>query len=110
VKNDQKKVQAILNEIRGLNHDGTSSPGVPAVFGMNFQAVSVGQKLAKDNSDGNCTDDTNFTGHPGGYLTLTNRWSDGPRRIGVCKITLFGCLEIFALRAAVHPNYLMAPG
>jgi len=68
VKNDQKKVQAILNEIHGLNHDGTSSPGVPAVFGMNFQAVSVGQKLAKDNSDGSCTDDTSFTGQPGGYL------------------------------------------
>ena len=52
VKNDQLKVQAILNEIHGLNHDGTPGPGVPAVFGMNFQAVSVGQKLAKDNFDG----------------------------------------------------------
>jgi hypothetical protein len=30
----------------------TPGPGVPVVFGMNFQAVSVGQKLAKDNSDG----------------------------------------------------------
>ena len=38
------------------------------MFGMNFQAVSVGQKLAKDNSDGSCTDDTSFTGQPGGYL------------------------------------------
>jgi len=34
---------------------------------MNFQAVSVGQKLAKDNSDGSCTADTTFTGQPGGY-------------------------------------------
>jgi arylsulfatase A-like enzyme len=38
------------------------------VFGMNFQAVSVGQKLAKDNSDGSCTDDTgSLNGQPGGY-------------------------------------------
>jgi arylsulfatase A-like enzyme len=35
---------------------------------MNFQAVSVGQKLAKDNSDGSCTDDTgSLNGQPGGY-------------------------------------------
>jgi hypothetical protein len=69
VKNDQLKVQAILNEIHGLKHDGTPGRGVPAVFGMNFQAVSVGQKLAKDNSDGSCTDDTGLlNGQPGGYL------------------------------------------
>ncbi len=43
--NDELKVQAILNEIAGFNHTGTSRVGVPAVFGMNFQSVSVGQKL-----------------------------------------------------------------
>lgn len=42
---DSLKVQAILNEIGGLNHDGTASRRVPNVFGMNFQVVSVGQKL-----------------------------------------------------------------
>ncbi len=68
VENDQKKVNAILNEIHGLRHDGAPGHGTPAVFGMNFQAVSVGQKLAKDNSDGSCLDDTAFTGQPGGYL------------------------------------------
>ena len=67
VQNDQLKVQAILNEIHGLSHDGTSHPGVPAVFGMNFQAVSVGQKLENDNKDGSCTADTLFSGQPGGY-------------------------------------------
>jgi Type I phosphodiesterase / nucleotide pyrophosphatase len=66
-QNDALKVQAILNQISGLTHDG--KPGtVPAVFGMNFQAVSVGQKLAKDNRDGSCTADTQFTGQAGGYL------------------------------------------
>jgi hypothetical protein len=68
VINDALKVQGILNEIKGLNHDGTPGPGVPAVFGMNFQAVSVGQKLEKDNRDGSCTADTTFTGQAGGYL------------------------------------------
>src|SRR5438552_1282219 len=67
VNNDALKVQGILNEIKGLRHDGTPGPGVPAVFGMNFQEVSVGQKLAKDNFDGSCAADTTFTGRPGGY-------------------------------------------
>ncbi|MBV8360852.1 MAG: alkaline phosphatase family protein [Deltaproteobacteria bacterium] len=42
---DGLKVQAILNEIDGKNHNGTASRPVPQIFGMNFQAVSVGQKL-----------------------------------------------------------------
>jgi hypothetical protein len=41
---DQLKVNAILNEIEGKNHDGKRAQ-TPNIFGMNFQAVSVGQKL-----------------------------------------------------------------
>ncbi len=41
---DQLKVNAILNQIEGKTHTGAAAK-VPAVFGMNFQAVSVGQKL-----------------------------------------------------------------
>jgi len=41
---DTLKVNAILNEIKGLTHNGMVAK-VPALFGMNFQAVSVGQKL-----------------------------------------------------------------
>jgi predicted AlkP superfamily pyrophosphatase or phosphodiesterase len=67
LENDQNKVQGIINEVHGLRHDGTPGPGVPAVFGMNFQVVSVGQKLSKDNAAGLCTDDTTFTGQLGGY-------------------------------------------
>src|SRR5258708_7982888 len=66
VANDQLKVAAIINEINGLKHDGSPNGGAPTVFGMNFQAVSVGQKLAKDNSDGSCTQSTH-SGQPGGY-------------------------------------------
>ena len=67
VENDQKKVNAIINQIHGLKHDGSPGHGVPTVFGMNFQAVSVGQKLSKDNSDSSCLDDVSFSGQPGGY-------------------------------------------
>jgi hypothetical protein len=67
VENDHKKVQGILNEIKGLKHDGTPGTGTPTVFGMNFQGVSVGQKLSTDNAAGLCTDDTAFTGKLGGY-------------------------------------------
>jgi hypothetical protein len=42
---DGLKVNAILNEIDGKNHDGTAKTQVPTIFGMNFQAVSIGQKL-----------------------------------------------------------------
>ena len=44
---DSLKVQAILSEINGRRHDGLTSAPVPTVFGMNFQAVSVGQKLVE---------------------------------------------------------------
>jgi hypothetical protein len=42
---DQLKVNAILNEINGKKHNGSGSAPRPAILGMNFQAVSVGQKL-----------------------------------------------------------------
>jgi hypothetical protein len=41
---DNFKVNAIINEIDGKDHAGAGHPGVPAIFGMNFQSVSVGQK------------------------------------------------------------------
>jgi hypothetical protein len=68
-ENDQKKVQAIINEINGLSHDGKKAPGTPMLFGMNFQAVSVGQKLVIDNYDNSCVDDTDpkINQQPGGY-------------------------------------------
>jgi hypothetical protein len=42
---DQLKVNAIVNEIDGKTHLGQSKAPVPSIFGMNFQAVSVAQKL-----------------------------------------------------------------
>ncbi len=66
--NDALKVQGIINEIHGLTHDGKPGAGVPEVFGMNFQGVSVGQKLVTDNYDGSCVIDAGgLNGQPGGY-------------------------------------------
>jgi hypothetical protein len=42
---DSFKVAAILNEIDGMDHSGTHHVGTPAIFGMNFQTVSTGEKL-----------------------------------------------------------------
>jgi hypothetical protein len=53
-------VQAVLNQIQGFMHDRSKWVGVPAVFGTNFQAVSVGQKLNTDP----------VTGLPGGYADV----------------------------------------
>lgn len=43
---DGLKVAAVVNEIHGYDHTGKTKAPVPAIFGMNFQSVSVGQKLA----------------------------------------------------------------
>jgi hypothetical protein len=42
---DTLKVNAILNQIDRRTHDGLHPAPVPTIFGMNFQAVSVGEKL-----------------------------------------------------------------
>jgi hypothetical protein len=46
---DQIKVQRVLNWIDGLEADGkTPDPkGTPTIYGLNFQAVSVAQKVTK---------------------------------------------------------------
>jgi Type I phosphodiesterase / nucleotide pyrophosphatase len=54
---DMLHVQAVLNQIDGFNHDRSAKVGVPTLFGTNFQAVSVGEKLAVDP----------VTGFKGGY-------------------------------------------
>jgi hypothetical protein len=57
--NDELKVRAIVNECKGFDHTGTHHVGTPAIFGMNFQAVSVGEKLKVD---------PNVPALTGGYL------------------------------------------
>lgn len=61
---DALKVAAILNEIDGKTSTGAAGVGVPALFGMNFQAVSVGQKLAVE---GTKVSPDPLAGQHGGY-------------------------------------------
>ena len=42
---DSTKVAAVVNQIDGLDHAGKRNVATPAVFRMNFQAVSVAEKL-----------------------------------------------------------------
>lgn len=65
---DSFKVQAVLNWIKGQDHAGNGTPGTPAIFGMNFQAVSTAQKLNKSSyyTDPNDTS-TKVAGGLGGY-------------------------------------------
>ena len=58
---DTTKVQAVLNWIDGYDSTKTRQPGTPVIYGMNFQVVSVGQKLAKGGYD-------DAPGLVGGYL------------------------------------------
>ena len=79
---DGYKVKAILNEIDGRDHSGTSKVGTPAIFGMNFQAVSVAQKIRSTpttligpDKNGNYT-----TSAPqaGGYQLVNGKLVPGP--------------------------------
>jgi hypothetical protein len=53
---DTLKVQAVLNWIEGKNHLGTAKTQTPNIYGMNFQAVSVGQKLIENGVKGGYED------------------------------------------------------
>ena len=67
---DQRRVTALLNMMRGLDGAGAAKVGVPALFGMNFQAVSVGQKLPKA-GPGDAPE------RKGGYADASGKPNDG---------------------------------
>ena len=68
-KHDELKVQAVINQIKGLDHKGTKQVGVPTLLGMNFITVSVAQKLAGNGYlDG--------TGRPSPGLLSAMEWTD----------------------------------
>ena len=65
---DDLKVKGITNQISGLDHAGTTNVGVPTIFGMNFQAVSVAQRLKVNLQINGVTPAPFPFGGPGGYL------------------------------------------
>lgn len=60
---DDVKVQAVINQIDGFKSDHSQHVGVPTIFGMNFQEVSVGEKLPVGGYlDANGTPSANLNG------------------------------------------------
>jgi hypothetical protein len=79
---DGYKVQAVLNEISGLDHSGKTKVGTPAIFGLNFQTLSVAQKIISDpttligpDKHGNYTTSAPQTG---GYQLVNGKVVPGP--------------------------------
>jgi hypothetical protein len=71
---DQLKVNAVLNWIDGKTHLGNAQAVVPMLFGMNFQAVSVGEKLIEGGVKGGYSD---AAGTPTGAMSAEIEFVDG---------------------------------
>ena len=71
---DTLKVNAILNQIQGKTHNGKPAV-VPTIFGMNFQAVSVGEKLV-EKSDARVGGYLDAQGTPGAALLSEFKFVD----------------------------------
>ncbi len=85
---DTYKVEAVLNWIAGKTHDGSASAPVPRLFGMNFQAVSVGEKLVEKSLS-----------PTGGYLDATG--TPSPSLLGEIQyVDNSICRMVSALEAA----------
>jgi Type I phosphodiesterase / nucleotide pyrophosphatase len=67
---DEIKVDSVINEINGFDHSGTTTVGVPAIFGMNFQSVSTAEKLPTSPLSGLTQN--------GGYVRHHGAWVPGP--------------------------------
>lgn len=67
---DEARVQALLHEIQGRDSTGQHAAPVPTLFGMNFQAVSVGQKLPKSGPG-------DQDGLIGGYIDASGKPASG---------------------------------
>jgi len=89
---DTLKVDAVLNWIDGKNHRGTKTTQVPTIFGMNFQALSVGQKLieASNNTTGGYLD---ATGTPSAALLDEFKFVDASIAAWVSELKAKGLLE-----------------
>jgi hypothetical protein len=79
---DGYKVKAVLNELAGYDHSGQNKVGVPAILGMNFQTVSVAEKIKSTPAVLNGPDAAgNYTPGPklpGGYQWVNGQLVPGP--------------------------------
>jgi hypothetical protein len=112
---DTLKVKAVLNWIDGKNHLGTKRATTPTIFGMNFQAVSVGQKLIESGVKGGYLD---AAGAPGPNLLSEIEFADdsigemvaGLKSRGILETTLFIVTAKHG-QSPIDPNaYSAVPG
>jgi hypothetical protein len=88
---DQLKVVGVLNLIDGFTHNRSKRAPVPTIFGMNFQAVSVGQKLIEANvGSGGYLD---AIGTPTSHLLAQIRYVDGAIGSFVAELKKQGLLD-----------------
>ena len=97
---DSIKVNAVLNQIHGRKSTNDPAGYVPAIFGMNFQAVSVGQKLF----NGGFGDPPGLTGGyadaagtPGKGLTLQLQFVDDSIGLMVGDLKTLGLYDHTAI-------------
>jgi len=112
---DTLKVNAILNEIGGKDHLGNKKTTTPTIFGMNFQAVSVGEKLIEGDTKGGYLD---AAGTPGPSLLSEIEFVDDAIGEMVMKIKERGLYESTLIvitakhgQSPIDPNlYFPIPG
>lgn len=92
---DSLKVQAVLNWINGRTHNGMTKAPRPAIFGMNFQTVSVGEKLIETSLPVTVT---------GGYLNATGTTLLGTPTPALQNEIEFTDAAIGAMVAALKQN------
>jgi hypothetical protein len=90
---DLLHVAAVLNQIDGFTHDRSRKVGVPVLFGTNFQAVSVGEKLAVDPVTGLKGGYTDAIGTPGQALAGELDFIDQSMGKFVQELKVKGLLE-----------------
>ena len=99
---DDLKVQAVVNQIHGFDHSGTTVVGSPTLFGMNFQAVSVGQKLSQV---GGPVGGYDANGAPSAALTTTLDHTDQSIRSMLTALGQEGLLDsTLIIVSAKHGN------
>lgn len=72
---DSLRAVAVLNWIKGKDHTGTTTIGVPQIFGMNFQAVNAAKKASADGGyiDSIGTPDSSSTNNLQAALTYVDQ-------------------------------------
>ena len=88
---DDLRVQSVINEIDGKDHTGTSTVGVPVLFGMNFQALNAAKK---DSLGGGYADDL---GTPNAALVDALTHTDASIGRMVTELTNQGLIQTTAI-------------